>query len=82
MLANIRAWGYEDIMAMIWFCHRPIHGKPCGMCRPCQQKMEGHMEHLLPPAARRRYRIYKKTEALFGEFPARVLAKLIYRPFL
>ena len=82
MAENIRAWGYEDIMAMIWFCHEPLRGECCGMCRPCQQKMEGRMEHLLPPAARRRYRIYKKTEALFGEFPARVLAKLIYRPFL
>lgn len=82
MLANIRAWGYEDIMAMIWFCHEPLRGECCGMCRPCQQKMEGRMEYLLPPAAQRRYRIYKKTEALFGEFPARVLAKLVYRPFL
>ncbi|MGN1016481.1 MAG: hypothetical protein ACI4PL_05755 [Faecousia sp.] len=82
MAENIRAWGYEDIMAMIWFCHEPLRGECCGMCRPCQQKMEGRMEYLLPPAAQRRYRIYKKSEALFGEFPARVLAKLVYRPFL
>lgn len=82
MAENIRAWGYEDIMRMIWFCHTPLRGKPCGMCRPCQQKMEGGMEHLLPKDARRRYRIYKKTKSLFGSSPARALAKLVYRPFL
>ena len=79
MLANIRAWGYEDIMAMIWFCHRPIHGKPCGMCRPCQQKMEGRMEFLLPPEGRRRYAVHRRIRATLGEGTGDFLAKVIYK---
>lgn len=82
MLANVRQWGYEDVMALIWFCHNPLRGEPCGMCHPCRLKIESDMEQLLPPAARRRYRVYRKTENLFGKFPARVLAKLVYRPFV
>lgn len=49
-------WGYEDILSMIWFCHEPLHGKPCGMCAACFQKIEGGMAHLLPARALRRYR--------------------------
>lgn len=35
--------GFDDLMDMTWFCHTPDqNGKPCGVCRPCQQaKMEG-----------------------------------------
>lgn len=59
MVENIKRWHCESIMKQIWFCHRPIDGKPCGKCRPCQQKMECGMEFLLPLVARKRYRIYK-----------------------
>ncbi len=55
MAEKIREWGYEDIMRMIWFCYDPIRGQPCGLCRPCQQKMESSMEWLLPPQAQKRY---------------------------
>jgi len=79
MVENIRAWGYEDIMAKIWFCHTPIGNQPCGMCSPCCQKMEGAMEFLLPEAAAKRYRIYKKTANIFGKRPAHILSKVIYR---
>lgn len=51
MVQNIKSWGYEDIMKMIWFCHSPLKGEPCGFCRPCQQKMECNMEWLLPQKA-------------------------------
>jgi hypothetical protein len=28
--------GWERIMEMSWFCHRPTRGrKPCGVCNPC-----------------------------------------------
>ena len=47
----IKAWGYEDIMKMIWFCHTPIRNKPCGLCRPCNEKIESNMQQLLPQAA-------------------------------
>lgn len=59
MVANIKKWHCESIMKQIWFCHSPIAGKPCGKCRPCQQKMECGMEFLLPPKAQQRYRIHK-----------------------
>ena len=78
MLANIRAWGYEDIMAMIWFCHRPIHGKPCGMCHPCQQKMQG-MEFLLPEEAHKRYAVQRRVRSVLSEGAGDFLAKVIYK---
>ena len=69
----IKEWGYEDIMKMIWFCHTPIHNQPCGLCRPCNEKIESNMEWLLPEEALKRnanvskhtilnipYKIYRK----------------------
>ncbi|MBQ0040959.1 MAG: hypothetical protein KBS56_02930 [Clostridiales bacterium] len=52
MLADIRAWGCEDIMQKIWFCNHPLtNGEPCGLCHPCCIKIESGMEILLPQAA-------------------------------
>ena len=59
MVENVKKWGYQDIMKNIWFCHAPVSGKPCGYCRPCQQKMECGMEWLLPKSAQLRYHLYK-----------------------
>lgn len=78
MLQNIRDWGYEDVMKQIWFCHNPIKLKPCGFCRPCQQKMECHMEFLLDKSAQRRYKIFRFLSKLMGK---RVAGKVI-REFL
>ena len=64
MLRNIKEWGYDDVMRNIWFCYYPVNGKPCGRCRPCQQKMECGMDWLLPPEAHRRYRRYKTFEKI------------------
>lgn len=63
MKRNISAWGYEDIMDYIWFCHTPIYGKPCGICHPCEVKIESGMENLLPKSAIRRY--YKNNKSPF-----------------
>ncbi|MBQ7216912.1 MAG: hypothetical protein IJS39_13115 [Synergistaceae bacterium] len=63
MRQNIHDWGYDDVMSNIWFCYTPINGKPCGKCRPCEQKMECGMEWLLPPEAHKRYKLHKKFEA-------------------
>lgn len=27
--------GFLEILEMSWFCHEPINGQPCGMCKPC-----------------------------------------------
>ncbi len=62
MVKLIKEWGYEDVMKHIWFCHNPIEDKPCGLCRPCAEKMESGMEFLLSESAQRRYRFAKKYE--------------------
>ncbi len=28
--------GFDDLLQLTWFCHRPVLGLlPCGTCRPC-----------------------------------------------
>lgn len=56
MKRNIQIWGYEDVMKNIWFCHTPLYGKPCGLCHPCEVKIESGMEFLLPQSALIRYK--------------------------
>ncbi len=56
----IKEWGYEDVMSHIWFCHNPIKGEPCGLCRPCAEKMKNGMDFLLPKSAQQRYRVLTK----------------------
>ena len=80
MLNNIKAWGYEDVMRLIWFCHSPINGVPCGYCRPCQQKMECNMQWLLPDKAQKRYRTFKKISKISPKFATKI-SNLIYRKF-
>ena len=82
MLENIRAWGYEDIMKLSWFCHAPMNGQPCGMCTPCRHKMENDLAFLLPEKAQQRYHLYKKTEEKLGENKLRTLAEIVYRNFM
>lgn len=36
MLENAQAHGFDDIVLMRWFCHRPIGSRACGRCRPCR----------------------------------------------
>ena len=78
MVQMIKQWSYEDVMNLVWFCHRPYKGRPCGICRPCEQKMEGNMEFLLPDDAKRRYKIMKKMTGAFGN-KGRTLLYKMYR---
>ena len=55
MLDWARDYNYSDIMHLIWFCHSPIDGAPCGLCRPCEEKMGSNMGFLLPETAKKRY---------------------------
>lgn len=64
MRENIKKWGYEDIADSTWFCHSPISGKPCGLCRPCEEKMASGMSALLPEIAKRRFKKAKKWNFL------------------
>ena len=77
MKKNILEWGYEDVMKHIWFCHKPFHGEPCGVCHPCQIKMIQKMGFLLPKSAIRRYRQLRLAKALFGSYGERAYQKLI-----
>ena len=67
MLEQVKQWGYEDVMKLIWFCHVPNRGEPCGCCHPCDVKMESGMSFLLPPKAQKRYRIAHKFSKIFGK---------------
>lgn len=66
MAEMIKSWGYEDVMKLIWFCHAPINGQPCGFCHPCGVKIESSMEWLLPKSAIKNYKRYKKIEKTAG----------------
>ena len=67
MLESIKKWGYEDVMQKIWFCHTPIGEMPCGLCHPCEVKMESNMEFLLTKKAQRRYKIYRFFSRMLGK---------------
>ena len=60
--------GYSDIMKLTWFCHSPIDDKPCGLCRPCEEKMGSNMDFLLPEEAKERYYRAKKLSFLGERF--------------
>lgn len=79
MLTQLQQWGYEDILRMIWFCHEPLDGKPCGMCRACQQKMESSMTFLLSSKARRRYQVFCAVRKCFGNWVAVRTARYLLR---
>ena len=55
MLKNIKQWGYEDVMQHVWVCHAPIFGKPCGICHPCELKIETDMDFLMSTSSLKRY---------------------------
>ena len=76
MVEIIKEWGYEDIMSHIWFCHTPYKGRVCGVCRPCEQKMEGNMDFLLPKDAQKRYKKTKVLKSLFGEKGRNIMYRL------
>ena len=78
MVRWVQENGGQEIMRKIWFCHHPLHGEPCGICRPCQQKMECEMAWLLPSAGQKRYRAMKRVQLLLGEELGQKAAKRIY----
>lgn len=79
MVRDIKAWGYEDVMEQVWFCHTPINGQPCGVCRACEVKMMNQMEWLLPPNARRRFRVKRFFWKLFNIRIANGICRRLYQ---
>lgn len=68
MLENIRAWGYEDVMANIWFCHQPINGETCGLCSPCHTKYDSDMGFMLTEKAKKHCRNINLIEKYVGKY--------------
>lgn len=77
MRVNVKEWGYEDVMSNIWFCHRPINGKPCGICSPCHTKMDSKMEFLLPETAQKRFKRERWIEEKLGSVPVKVYRRMV-----
>lgn len=55
MRDDITLWGYSEVMENIWFCHRPYFGEMCGICHPCQLKIDTGMNHLFTNNSLNRY---------------------------
>lgn len=68
--------GYTDIMGLTWFCHSPVHNQPCGLCHPCEEKIDSKMGFLLPEEAIRRYNKAKKWNC-FGDKVSRTIKNFI-----
>ncbi|HEY0506149.1 MAG TPA: hypothetical protein VGD42_21905 [Lysobacter sp.] len=46
------AQGWGEVMDMTWFCHRPVRGRPCGICAPCVYTIEEGLARRIPPSRR------------------------------
>lgn len=57
MKAAAEAAGFEHLMRLTWFCHRPRGGDPCGTCNPCIYTIEEGMSHRIPLRSRIRYHL-------------------------
>ena len=57
MRSAARENGFEDFMALTWFCHQPRAGQPCGVCNPCIYTIEEGLADRVPLAGRIRYRV-------------------------
>ena len=56
------AWedGFQDIMRMTWFCHRPgRRNTPCGLCAPCENTIERGIGWRVPRHNRIKYYLLK-----------------------
>ncbi|MGX5729449.1 hypothetical protein ACWKWK_02835 [Pseudoxanthomonas beigongshangi] len=52
--------GWDPIMDMTWFCHRPLNGKPCGACAPCVYTIEEGLAWRVPRSRRMLSFFYRK----------------------
>jgi len=53
--------GFLDILELSWFCHRPRHGAPCGVCVPCEYTIAAGLARRLPWRSRIRFRVARLT---------------------
>jgi 7-cyano-7-deazaguanine synthase len=60
MAAAARVHGFDDLLALRWFCHTPLGGKACGLCRPCRLAYSDGVDFASPTAAKAR-RLWRKV---------------------
>ena len=70
---------YQDVMSHIWFCHNPINGEQCGLCRACEVKMLNDMEWLVTEKAQKRFRKRWFLWQHFGKRFADAVCNRVYR---
>jgi len=77
ILAMAKEQGWEEIMYMTWFCHRPTYSmKPCGKCEPCLQTIQEGLGWRIPVRNRIAAFIYRQLY-----LPVKSLAKTILGKF-
>lgn len=65
-IAQFKKWGAENILNLTWFCYRPVHGRPCGLCDPCKTYIEVGLGNLIPKRRLALYNLRKKHFELFN----------------
>ncbi len=50
---------FDDIIKLTWFCYKPNHNKPCGICAPCRYTIEEGLGERIPIIGKIKYNIYK-----------------------
>jgi len=62
MSAAVVRNGWQPLMGMTWFCHKPSRNMtPCGFCNPCQYVLQQGMGHRIPRSRRTLSRLYSFT---------------------
>ncbi len=59
-------WNAGEVLNRVWFCYRPVNGKPCGLCDPCQTYIEVGLENMIPPRRLALYNLRKNNANLFS----------------
>jgi hypothetical protein len=71
--ADLRGW--IPLLAMTWFCHKPLAGQPCGMCNPCQGVMTDGFGWRIPPSRRALGRVHRATLGPMKKTAKRIVQK-------
>ena len=71
-------YGWNDIMHMTWFCHRPGKDQqPCGRCNPCLYTIEEGLGWRIPKAQRMTSAMYRTFVHPF-KAPAKALLRRLH----
>ena len=65
MQSIARREGFLDLLELSWFCHRPIHGRSCGVCGPCCYTRDEGLGHRISWEGRLREK-YRAVKRRFG----------------